>query len=70
MAEVQVGGCLRGFHPVVVPPNTSIAVSVNSEGTFFEQPLGHGSKTMKASEKQRTVLFKAQGIGEYEFEFM
>ena len=70
MAEVLVGGCVRGFLPVVVPPNTSIAVSSDNEGAFFEQPMGNGSKAMKASEKQRTILFKAQGIGEDEFGFM
>ena len=70
MAEVLVGGCLRGFHPIVVPANTSVEVSANSEGTFFEQPLGNVSKTVKAEEKQRTILFKAQGIDEYEYEFM
>ena len=68
MAEVLVGDCLRGFHPLVVPANTSVAVSANDEGTFFEHPAGNDSKTMKASEKQRTILFKAQGIGEDEFE--
>ena len=70
MAEVLVGGCLRGFHPMVVPPYTSVAVIANDEGTFFEHPAGNDSKTMKAEEKQRTILFKAQGIGEYEIEFM
>ena len=62
MAEVLVGSSLRGFHPISVPANTSIA-TINDEGSFFEQPLGKGSKEIKASEKQRTIFFKAQGIG-------